>query len=61
MAYARHYGTEGPPKMRKVIDFRKVNAVTRSDTYPLPDIPELLEWFSSSRYFGAIDLKSGYW
>jgi hypothetical protein len=61
VAYARHYGTEGPPKMRKVIDYRKLNRVTREDSYPLPDIPELLEWFSTGVYFGAVDLKPGYW
>ena len=61
VAYARPYGTTGPPKMRKVIDYRRVNRVTREDSYPLPDIPELLEWFSQHTYFGAIDLKSGYW
>ena len=27
----------------------------------MPDIPELLEWLSQAKYFGAIDLKSGYW
>jgi hypothetical protein len=47
--------------MRKVIDYRKLNRVTREDSYPLPDIPELLEWFSTGVYFGAVDLKSGYW
>lgn len=61
VAYARPYWSTEKPKSRKVIDYRRVNRVTRSDTYPLPDIPELLEWLSQSRYFGAIDLKSGYW
>ena len=27
-----------PPKPRKVIDYRKLNAITIADTYPLPDI-----------------------
>lgn len=61
VAYQRSYGSDKPPKPRKVVDYRRLNAVTRSDTYPIPDIPELLEWLSQFRYFGAIDLKSGYW
>ena len=61
VAYARPYWSSAEPKARKVIDYRKINRVTRSDTYPLPDIPALLEWLSHSRYFGAIDLKSGDW
>ena len=46
VAYARPYWSTAPPKARKVIDYRRVNRVTRSDTYPLPDIPALLEWLS---------------
>jgi hypothetical protein len=61
VAYARPYGTSGPPKQRKVIDYRRLNRITRGDTYPLPDISEMLDWFSTHEYFGALDLKSGYW
>ena len=61
MTYARHYFSQADPKARKVIDYRKVNRVTKGDAFPLPDIPLLLEWFASYRFFGAIDLKSGYW
>ena len=61
VTYACHYFSQEQPKARKVIDYRKVNKVTKGDTFPLPDIPQLLEWFASYRFFGAIDLKSGYW
>jgi len=44
-----------------VIDYRRLNAVTVADTYPLPNIQELLEWLSQYACFGAADLKSGYW
>lgn len=61
VARARPYGSLQKPKERKVIDYRKVNRATRTDTHPLPDIPDLLEWLSGYRFLGAIDLKSGYW
>lgn len=61
VAYQRAYGAVSKPKPRKVIDYRRVNSVTRSDSYPLPDINELLSWLSKYKYFGAVDLKSGYW
>ena len=61
VAYSRPYGTTGPPKERKVIDYGPVNQVTRSDVYPIPDVPELLEWLAGYAFFGAIDLKAGYW
>ncbi len=60
VAYSRPYGTTGPPKERKVIDYRPINHVTRADVYPIPDVPELLEWLSAYALFGAVDRKAGY-
>jgi hypothetical protein len=48
-------------KPRKVVDYRKLNAVVQTDSYPLPDIHELLDNLSEAYFFGAIDLKSGFW
>ena len=48
-------------KLRMCIDFRKLNAVTEKDNYPLPLISEVLETFGKAKYFSTIDLASGYW
>ena len=61
VTYARALNSGKPPKPRKVIDYRRLNAITVSDAYPLPDIPLTLEWLAQYKYMGAIDLKSGYW
>ena len=46
---------------RFCVDFRKVNAVTRKDVYPLPRIDETLDTLGGARYFTTLDLESGYW
>lgn len=46
---------------RMCIDYRKLNEHTVPDSYPLPGIPELLRSVNASKYFVALDLRSGYW
>ncbi|UYV70530.1 K02A2.6-like [Cordylochernes scorpioides] len=43
------------------VDYRKLNDVTVKDVYPIPRIDEVLDTLQGSKYFSAIDLKSGYW
>ena len=46
---------------RFCIDFRKLNAVTHRDAYPLPRIDSTLDSLKSATYFTTLDLASGYW
>ena len=43
------------------IDFHKLNARTRKDSYPLPQIQEAIESLFGAEYFSYLDLKAGFW
>lgn len=49
-----------PKKWRIVIDFRKLNEITISDSFPLPNINEILDQLGQSKYFSTLDLSQGY-
>jgi len=46
---------------RICIDYRKLNQVTISEKWPLPNILDILNRLKNSVWFSVIDLKSGYW
>jgi len=43
------------------IDYRRVNAVSLKDAFPIPDIQNALDSLREARWFATLDLLSGYW
>ena len=43
------------------IDFHKLNARTKKDSYPLCQIQEAIESLGGVGYFSCLDLKAGFW
>ena len=46
---------------RICIDYRRLNAVTEKDAYPLPRIDEVLDQLAGNAWFSTLDLFTGYW
>ncbi len=46
---------------RFCVDYRKLNKVTKRDSYPLPRVDTTLDAIGGSSWFSTLDLKSGYW
>ena len=44
-----------------VVDYRRLNNLTKKDAYPLPRIEETFSLLSGSKWFTVLDLKSGYY
>ena len=47
--------------VRLCVDYRRLNAITKFDAYPMPRIEELLDKIGTARYISTMDLAKGYW
>ena len=42
-------------------NFRKVNLLTKTDSFPLPRIKDCIDRIGNSKYVTKMDLLKGYW
>ena len=47
--------------IRLCMDYRKLNSITKKDSFPLPRIDDVLDSLHGQKYFTTLDLASGYW
>lgn len=48
-------------KYRFVLDFRRLNRLTKKDSFPLPLIEDIFADLRGSCFFSSLDLSNGYW
>ena len=48
-------------KLRFTIDYRKINAATLTETWPIPDMDLILRDVSGKKWFSTMDMTSGFW
>ena len=46
---------------RFCVDYRRLNAITTKDVYPLPRIDDALSRLEGAQYFFIMDMQAGYW
>ena len=47
--------------LRAVADLRRVNECVLRDSYPMPDVHELLDQLAGAKWFTSLDLGSAFW
>lgn len=47
--------------LRLCVDYRKLNAVSEGNAYPMPRVDDLIDWLGQAKFISALDLSKGYW
>ena len=47
-------------KLRFCVDYRKLNAISKKDRYPIPLVDELMERLNGAKYFTKLDIRQGF-
>src|SRR5467141_3302991 len=47
-------------KLRFCVDYRKLNAISKKDRYPVPLIDELMERLNGAKIFTILDIRQGF-
>ena len=47
--------------LRFCIDYRRLNAITKKDAYPVPNIDSILLTIGKPHFFASLDVKDAYW
>ena len=48
-------------KWRPCIDYRRVNEISKGETFPLPRLDDLVDQVGNARFITTVDLSKGYW
>jgi len=52
---------KGKQEVRLCLDFRKLNAITERQCFPMPNVEDLLDKLNGAGYFSTIDLGNAYY
>jgi len=47
--------------VRFTIDYRKINAISENDAFPLPRVDDLVEMIGKAKYITKIDISKAFW
>ena len=47
--------------LRFCVDYRKLNEVTKKDSYPIPRMDDCIDTLGKAKVFSSLDANSGYW